>query len=104
MGRKNVLSSPIKSDRDKSEKSNVEQMNGNKEIGTSQLMNCHQNPRNAYYYGPPQQQQYMPPMIVTGPSNDIRNMQYSDSYNDSYGGVIYEESPHKNGKYDHETI
>merc|ERR1712228_672630 len=63
--------------------------------GTSQLMNCHQNPRtNPYYYGP------VPPMIVTGPSNDMRNMQqYSDSYNDSYG-VIYDESMRKNGKYE----
>lgn len=72
-------SSPNKIERIESEKQSNDKMedmkNGSKEaMGTSQLMNCHQNPRNPHYYGPPQH--FQPPMIVTGPSMDIRNMQY----------------------------
>merc|ERR1712003_525256 len=97
--------SPNKSDR-------LMHMQSEKENGEKLLMDDHlknggikesklviNHPRNsAYYFGPP------PPMIVTGPSNDIRNMQYSDSYNDSYGNVIYEESQRKNGQLDDEEI
>jgi len=86
-------------------------------IGAGQLLNAHQNPRSAYYYGPPQAYT-TPPVIVNGPSNDMRTMyaqqqqnnisvmqqSFSDSYNEAYfdqrrgdrseGGtaVIYEES------------
>ena len=53
------------------DKQDVTNKANKQQIGAGQLMNCHQNPTSSYYYGPPQQQ-FQPPVIVTGPSNDIR--------------------------------
>eukprot|EP01084_Bolivina_argentea_P035929 66509_1 len=94
-------------DTEKTKESKSATKSDNKAIGTTQLMSAQQNPANPYYYGPPQQFLPPAPVIVTGPSTDIRNIYklpslqptYSDSYNEQYydqgDGVMYEESPHR---------